>query len=161
MVNNKIFFVVDEAHYVKKIGGPWASAVLQASKYAVKRCVLTGTPLPHSYADLYNLFDILWPNQNPIDHSTRLMIEHLQKKKDEEEIDKLIEDKIGPLFFRVRKKDLGLSPQIFNEPIIIQMKEYEKYLYDSIMNRIRLFSRRDYQYEREVLEKLARDTSAR
>lgn len=156
MVNNNIFFIVDEAHYVKKLGGPWASAVLQTSKYAKRRCVLTGTPLPHSYADLYNLFDILWPNQFPVDHKTRLQIDHLSKNSNVERINDIIEEKIGSLFYRVRKIDLGLGPQIFNEPIIISMKEKEKYLYDSIMNRLRLFSRNDYKYERDVLEKLAR-----
>lgn len=156
MINNNIYFIVDEAHYIKKLGGPWANAVLQASKYAKQKCVLTGTPLPHSYKDLYNLFDILWPDISPIDHNTRVRINNLISTNRESEINDIVEEKIGPLFYRVRKSELGLGPQIFNDPITIPMKENEKFLYDSIMNRVKIFSRNDYLVERTALERLIR-----
>ena len=49
-------FVIDEAHYIKRLDASWANAVLRISPYAKNRCVLTGTPMPHSYKDLYNIF---------------------------------------------------------------------------------------------------------
>jgi superfamily II DNA or RNA helicase len=156
MQRNDIYFVVDEAHYVKRLGGPWANAVLEASQYANKRCVLTGTPLPHSYTDLYNIFDVLWPNQFPIELSTRIYVENLIKEKNDSKINEIVEEKIGPLFYRVRKKDLGLAPQHFNSPIKIEMKEHEKYLYDSVMQRISQFDRNNYMHEKETLDRLKR-----
>ncbi|MBK7620146.1 MAG: hypothetical protein IPJ10_12580 [Flavobacteriales bacterium] len=43
------------------MGGSWASAVLSTAPHATYRCILTGTPIPKSYSDLYNLFEFLWP----------------------------------------------------------------------------------------------------
>ena len=45
----KFYFVVDEAHYVKQLGGAWASAVLHVARHASRRVVLTGTPFPQSF----------------------------------------------------------------------------------------------------------------
>ena len=58
------FFVVDEAHYIKRIGGSWANSLLRISEHAQFRCILTGTPIPNSYTDLFNQFDFLWPKEN-------------------------------------------------------------------------------------------------
>ena len=61
----RFYLVVDEAHYIKQIGGEWAEAVLNVTSYATRRCVLTGTPFPRGYADSFNLFDVLWPESLP------------------------------------------------------------------------------------------------
>ena len=62
----RFLFVVDEAHYIKKIDGEWANAVLNVARYAKIRCILTGTPFPQSYADAFNCFDVLWPRSAPL-----------------------------------------------------------------------------------------------
>ena len=46
---SRSFLVVDEAHYIKQIEGKWAKAVLSLAPDAKYRCILTGTPSPHSY----------------------------------------------------------------------------------------------------------------
>lgn len=57
--------VIDEAHYIKQLNGEWASAVLRVGRYAKFRCVLTGTPIPRSYTDVFNMMDYLWPAVPP------------------------------------------------------------------------------------------------
>lgn len=56
--------VIDEAHNIKKEDGVWASSCIRLAKYASARVILTGTPAPNGYEDLYNLFKFLYPERN-------------------------------------------------------------------------------------------------
>ena len=116
----KFYFVVDEAHYVKQPGGAWATAVLNVAKFAARRAVLTGTPFPLGFSDAFNLFDILWPESNPIPDQDRHRIEYLAQKEQYQEAQIRLSKAIGPLFYRVRKSDLGLAPQNFHPPMKIE-----------------------------------------
>jgi len=140
----KAFLVVDEAHYVKQIDGNWANSVLSISEYAKYRCVLTGTPLPRSYTDVFNLFDFLWPHNEPIDSNTKIRIRIREENNDTTSAKEVLKETIGPLFYRVRKSELGLIPPIFHPPYVLQMNEYEKLIYDAIQNKIRNYSKQDY-----------------
>lgn len=53
---NKTMLIVDEAHRIKNPDGAWGKNIVEISKEAVSRVVLTGTPAPNGYQDLYNLF---------------------------------------------------------------------------------------------------------
>jgi len=152
----EIFLVIDEAHYIKRIEGNWARAVLNLSKYAKFRCVLTGTPMPRSYTDIFNLFDFLWPDNNPIDINTKIKIQQLEEKNKNEEIRKILKRNIGPLFYRVRKSELRLRSPIFHEPVVLKMNQYEKRLYDAIENRIMEYSREDNLRNISLVKKLRR-----
>ena len=58
--NNKVMVVLDEAHKAKNSsGGVIAQAVLEMSKYSKSRIVLTGTPAPNGYEDIYNMMHSL------------------------------------------------------------------------------------------------------
>src|ERR1019366_9095015 len=149
-------FVVDEAHYIKQLEGAWANAVLTVAQYARVRWILTGTPFPHSYADAFNYFDVLWPRCSPISQHDRIRITNdIQKKKDVDAA-YLLNSRIGPLFYRVRKRDLGLAPQDFRPPMMIQMNKHERHVYDSIAEKIRNLSIEDDFQEYELLIRLRR-----
>ena len=63
--NNRVMVVLDEAHKAKNSsGGIIAQAVLDMSRYSKARIVLTGTPAPNGYEDIYNMFKFIWPNKN-------------------------------------------------------------------------------------------------
>lgn len=149
-------FVVDEAHYIKQTDGAWANAVLTVAQYAKVRWILTGTPFPHSYADAFNYFDVLWPRCSPISQHDRIRItSDIQKKKDVDAA-QLLNSRIGPLFYRVRKRELGLAPQDFRPPMMIQMNKHERHVYDSIVEKIRNLSIGDDYQEFELLTRLRR-----
>ncbi|MFA5136147.1 MAG: DEAD/DEAH box helicase [Patescibacteria group bacterium] len=154
--NVKAFLVVDEAHYIKQVNGNWANAVLKVAEYAVYRCILTGTPLPNSYTDLFNIFDFLWPDNIPIniENKTKLII--LEKNKDYQSAQEILDPVIGPLFYRVRKSELGLKPQKFHSPNLIQMNKYERIVYDAIINKIRNYSKDDYLKNIDFVNNLRR-----
>lgn len=136
--------VVDEAHYIKQLGGAWAGAVLKIAKYAKVRWVLTGTPFPHTYLDAFNEFDILWPKCSPLTEEDRTNIESSIRRNKSTDAIRLLNKRIGPLFYRVRKRDLGLAPQDFRKPIRIQMNEHERNIYDAILLRIKDLSRDEF-----------------
>jgi SNF2 family DNA or RNA helicase len=140
----KFFLVLDEAHYIKQLDGIWANAVLRIGEYAKIRCVLTGTPFPQGYADAFNLFEVLWPNNSPITSDDRIRIQSLSKKNRTLEAAEILDRAISPLFYRVRKSDLGLAPQEFHSPIMIKMNRYEQLGYDAVVDRLKHLSKEDY-----------------
>ncbi len=152
----EIFLVIDEAHYIKKIEGNWAKSVLDISNYATFRCVLTGTPMPRSYTDVFNLFDFLWPNHKPIDQSTKIRIQQFEEEKKAEEIKNILKEKTAPLFYRVKKSELGLYPQTFHEPTLLKMNRGERMLYSAITNRIKEYSQTDYLKNVDLIKILQR-----
>lgn len=152
--NVKVFLVIDEAHYIKQIGGEWSKAVLDLAPYAKYRCILTGTPLPKSFTDVFNLYDFLFPNTPPFDSYNKSKIMVLEKEKKDEEVKSIFQEKAEPLSFRVRKKDLGLIPAIFHPPVLVEMNKYEKILYDAIVKKIKHYSLDDYLKNIDLVTKL-------
>ncbi len=152
----KFYFIVDEAHYIKQLDGAWANAVLNVARHAVRRTILTGTPYPQSYADAFNLFDVLWPERSPISNKNRQKVQYLTQKNRLPEAAEILKEAVGPLFYRVRKPDLGLAPQIFHPPIQVKMNSYERLVYDSILDKIRELSQSDYIRNLDLLMRLRR-----
>ena len=152
----RFFFVVDEAHYIKQLDGAWANAVLNVTQFAERRCVLTGTPFPRTYSDAFNLFDVLWPHCPPMSENDRIKIEVLTQQKNDAEAVATLSQTIGPLFYRVRKRDLGLAPQEFHPPILVPMAKYERRIYDAILDRVRSLSKEDYFRDIDLLMRIRR-----
>lgn len=148
------FLIIDEAHYIKQLGGSWANSLLEIGKKAAFKGVLTGTPIPKSYKDLFNLFDFLWEENSPLNQEVKIQIDNWERKKENEKVKALLEKQIGALFYRVRKKDLGLIPAVFHDPLIVPMKEIEKSIYDSIKAKIFELNQSDYFRNEDILNKL-------
>lgn len=148
--------VVDEAHYIKQLDGAWATAVLSIAKYAKIRWILTGTPFPHSYVDAFNVFDVLWPHCSPINQDDRLKIENYVQRKQAADAVKVLNSCIGALFYRVRKKDLGLAPQDFRRPMLIQMNKHERRIYDAVLVKIRNLAKEDFFRDYDLMLRLQR-----
>jgi SNF2 family DNA or RNA helicase len=151
-----VFLVVDEAHYFKQVGGSWSTCLLKIAEKAAFRCALTGTPIPKSYKDIFNLFDFLWLNDSPLSEKDKIQIDNWEKQKNNLAVKELLNEKIGPLFYRVRKKDLGLKPAIFHEPIIMKMNTYEQVVHDYIKAKIHQLTEDEYFNNEDILSKLWR-----
>ena len=152
----RFYFVVDEAHYIKQLDGAWANAILSLAPHAVRRCILTGTPFPRSYTDAFNLFDVLWPNGSSIPNPQRHRIEWHTARREFEQAAGILDVTIGPLFYRVRKEDLGLAPQIMHPPIQVRMNPNERRIYDAVLGRIRNLSELDSRQTVDLLFRLRR-----
>lgn len=153
-INTNVFLIIDEAHYIKQLGGSWANSIMEIGKKATFKGVLTGTPIPKSYKDLFNLFDFLWQENSPLSDDDKIQINIWEKNKKNENVKELLDSQIGSLFYRVRKKDLGLIPAVFHQPIIVKMKGVEKAIYEAVKAKIFELDQSDYFRNENILQKL-------
>jgi len=152
----RFYFVVDEAHYIKQLDGAWANSVLNVAQHAMRRCILTGTPFPRRFSDAFNLFDVLWPQGSAIPPPQRLLIERHTERREFDKAASVLEETIGPLFYRVRKNDLGLAEQIFHAPVRVKMNPHERRIYDAVIGHIRDLSELDSHKTTDLVMQLRR-----
>lgn len=130
---NKTMVVVDEAHRIKNPEGVWGRSVTEISKEAVSRVILTGTPVPNGYQDIFNLYKFIYPfkfkeilklhyhNLEDMTNNTSPESERVQELK----------KNISPYFIRIKKKDLKLPP-VEEKYVSIEMDSYQREIYDFI-----------------------------
>ncbi|MEK6211790.1 MAG: DEAD/DEAH box helicase [Pseudomonadota bacterium] len=125
---NRVMVVLDEAHKIKNTeGGIWADAILQLAPTAAARVVLTGTPAPNGYQDLYNLFNFIWPGQNVLKFDLGHLRDMSQTPFDRRA--DILVNNIAPYFIRIRKSDLGLPAPIENAPIEVTLGDRQERIY--------------------------------
>jgi len=108
---HKILLVIDESHNIKRFdGGVWSSALLTIAPHATRRAILSGTPMPNGYIDLWSQMTFLWPGK-------QLLGERNAYKNRCDNVDQQdnIKKDIRPFFHRVKKTDLNLPEPIFNK----------------------------------------------
>lgn len=129
--NNKVMVVLDEAHKIKNVeGGAQATAALAISKYCSSRVVLTGTPAPNGYEDLYNLYKFIWPTKEIIKFKVN-QLQDISKRQDKERVRSLIQS-ISPFFIRIRKSDLNLPKAITHPAVHVKLGRHQQNIYDAI-----------------------------
>lgn len=148
--NNQVMVVLDEAHKIKNAKGAiTATSTLRLAQHAKARVVLTGTPAPNGYEDLFNLFKFIWPNREIVKFSLS-QLENMSKSIEDERVPSLIEQ-ITPYFIRVKKSDLNIPPAI-TKVVNVPMTESHRTIYDIIENRIipTLNSSTDIQFIKKI-----------
>lgn len=129
--NHQVMVVLDEAHKIKNTsGGVTATGVLDIATYCASRVVLTGTPAPNGYEDLYNLYKFIWPTKKVIPFEV-YQLKDMSKAQSDARVESLLQA-IEPFFIRVKKSDLGIPPAIDNPPVIVPMGEIQRRIYDII-----------------------------
>lgn len=129
--HNKVMVVLDEAHKAKNsAGGITAQAVLDLAPYCRARVVLTGTPAPNGYEDLYNMFRFIWPTKNVIGFQVN-QLRDMSAHQGDNRISRLINN-IAPYFIRIRKSDLNIPPATVHLPIRVPMSPFQQRIYDYI-----------------------------
>ncbi|MGI5091306.1 DEAD/DEAH box helicase [Treponema socranskii] len=148
--NNRVMVVLDEAHKAKNSsGGVIAQAVLDMSRYSKSRIVLTGTPAPNGYEDIYNMFKFIWPNKNVLGFEVN-QLRDITVTGDTARVTRLI-DNISPYFIRIRKSDLNIPPATVHPPLFVPMGPLQQRIYDFI----------EKKYMDEFMADGATDTSSR
>lgn len=130
---NKAMVVVDEAHRIKNPEGVWGKSIVEIGKEARSRAILTGTPVPNGYEDLFNLFQYLYPfRYKDILHFHYGNLVEMTKSA---ELDaprvKELTDNISPYFIRIKKSDLKLPP-VRDRVIEVAMGERQREIYDYV-----------------------------
>ncbi|WP_240624907.1 DEAD/DEAH box helicase [Staphylococcus debuckii] len=131
IINKNVLVVFDEVHRIKSTTGKRAGAALRITENAKYMVALTGTPIPNGYIDIYNLLNLLYPN----DYKKFFgFTETLLKNPDTNEM-KMINDKIQPFFTRTTKEELNVPKQ--NKDIIIDVyaDENEQELFKILLSK--------------------------
>jgi SNF2 family DNA or RNA helicase len=104
LIDSKTLLVFDEVHRIKSIKGIRANSARKIGNNAKYRVVLTGTPIPNGYIDLYNMLNILFTDE----YETFFDFdEHfLNQAKEDGEKQQIISNTIFPFFCRTSKDDL-------------------------------------------------------
>ena len=131
----RVLMVLDEAHYIKGLNKTWSNAILGLAKYSPVRVALTGTPMPQKYKDLYNIFNFISPDDEIFSLTDQIELDKAEKKENFDFIRSRVNERINPLFYRVRKSELGLKDQIKTE-VFVDMNTNERLIYDSVKMKI-------------------------
>lgn len=120
LVSHQTLLVFDEVHKVKAINGRRAMAALEVSKHATYTIAMTGTPIPNTYLDLYNLLHILYDEEYKefFGFEIPFLRDPLPTEME------IINERIQPFFCRTTKKELQVPEP--NEDIIYDVKVSEK-----------------------------------
>lgn len=130
---NRTMVVVDEAHRIKNPDGIWGKAVTEISKEARARVILTGTPIPNGYQDIFNLYKFIYPYKykDIIGFHYQNLQEMTAKVELESPRIQQLKNNLAPYFLRIKKEDLKLPPT--EEKIVyVDMNPLQKELYGLI-----------------------------
>jgi len=130
---NKTMVVVDEAHRIKNPEGVAGQSVVEISKEAKSRIILTGTPLPNGYQDIYNLYKFIYPYKYKeiIKFHYHNLEDMTYKSLPDSERVRELKNNLSPFFIRIKKDDLKLPP-IKENIIQIEMGRNQREIYDFI-----------------------------
>ena len=108
IMDKHTLLVFDEVHKVKRVKsddvGEYARNALRLAADACYVVAMTGTPIPNSYTDIYNLLHILFPNEYDEFFDFNLTMLRHPSSTDVS----MINDKLQPFFCRTTKEQLGV-----------------------------------------------------
>ena len=104
LIDEKTLLIFDEVHKIKRIGGEYASHALRIAANASYVIAMTGTPIPNSYSDIYNMLHLMFPDE--YDDFFRFDTQFLDKPTEDEL--ETINNALYPFFCRTSKKELGV-----------------------------------------------------
>lgn len=106
IIDERTLLVFDEVHRVKNPEGVQANSALAISYRPIYKIVLTGTPIPNGYVDIYNMLNILYTEE--YDNYFNWDYKSLQSVSSNKA--NLINRKIYPFYWRTNKKELEVPP---------------------------------------------------
>lgn len=133
LLDDKSILVFDEIHKIKRIDGEYAKASLAIAQYATYVVAMTGTPIPNSYQDIYNLLHILYFEE--YDDFFGFSPNHL--KNADASTMKTINAKLQPFFCRTTKQQLAVPPANSDSIIPVKASESETKLFRTLLKKHR------------------------
>ncbi|MGN6215419.1 MAG: DEAD/DEAH box helicase [Solirubrobacterales bacterium] len=114
---------LDESHRVKSgHAAVTAAAALDLAGVAVRRDIMSGTPLPHSPEDLRPQLDFLWPGQ-------RVLPDLRVTSEADPDVIAEVERALRPLYVRTTKEELEL-PRLDVQPMSVDLGPLQRELYE-------------------------------
>lgn len=152
--------IIDEAHKIKNPNAAVTVAVLEITKYAQSRIILTGTPMPNGYEDLFSLAKTFSPYKNIIPYNF-IQLKQITKSNASFEQAAIIRDSIAPYYSRISKKYLiekgELMPPQYNF-IYCDMSKDQEELYQKLNQ---FSGKLDDNVDEDILDALKKAISIR
>jgi len=138
MKTKKVMMVIDESHHIKRFSekASFANAMIELGKGAKSRYILSGTPMPRDFADLWSQITFLWPNSDILGSRTtyKRILERIDAASE-------ISNRINFLWTRVRNSQLesDLPTILPHKTDFIPMSQNQEEIYRSLENNILKF----------------------
>lgn len=130
--NRNTLLIIDEGHKEKNPNAQITQAVLEITKYAKARIILTGTPMPNGYEDLFSLMNIYSPYEKLLPFSYSQLQSFTKNGASERDEIKIMES-IKPYYSRVSKKYLLETKELL-APIVnivpVELSDKQVMLYE-------------------------------
>ena len=129
--HNKVLMILDESHNIKnmsaflhKKSGKIAESIINLAPSATRRFILSGTPMPNRWDDIWTQFNFLWPLMEILD--TAQYFKDFTKTR--QELGPNYKQIIDPLFTRIAKNTLELNePEFIVVPCPLRPKQQKIY----------------------------------
>ena len=102
------------------------------------------------------MFRLLYPDGDVVTPQERVRIRQAGERGNHEKARACLKPAIDGLFYRVRKRDLNLTNQVFEPPRRVTMRPLERELYACITKRISELEATGRHYDTETLLRLRR-----
>lgn len=125
--------VFDEVHRIKGVGKVYATNAIEIAEEANHVITMTGTPIPNTYADIYNNLHILFPYEYDtlFGFSPNFLKNPNQLQKED------INQKLKPFFCRTSKEDLHVPTANEDDIIHITSTDIENKLFNIVYSKYR------------------------
>lgn len=140
---------LDESHRIKAGHvGVTASAAIDLAEVAVRRDILSGTPLPHSPEDLRPQLEFLWPGQRILP-DLRIVADSPAATLED------VERAVKPLYVRTTKTELDL-PELKLVRVPVELGPLQRELYDVLRSEAARTAGGMGQHDRRFFRQLGR-----
>ncbi|WII08441.1 SNF2-related protein [Methanomassiliicoccales archaeon LGM-DZ1] len=140
-IDDRTMLVFDEVHRIKAIGGKRAEGAVPIARNSKYTIVMTGTPIPNNYADVYNFLHILYGDD--YDDYFVLGPKELSELKGADAKD--FNKKLQPFYCRTTKNKLNVPPANMDNVLSLTASAKEndlfRKLHESKMNPLVLMVR--------------------
>lgn len=133
LVSGKCLLVYDEVHRVKSVDGTRATIAKDIAYSSKRTIVMTGTPIPNGYRDIYTMLNILYKDE--YNDFFGYKPHELEKLTNETADD--INSRLLPFYCRTSKKDLGVPEANPDEIISLDVTDREQRLFELLSSAYR------------------------
>lgn len=124
-IDDRTMLVFDEVHRIKAIDGKRASGVIPVSDNSKYTMVMTGTPIPNDYSDVYNFLHILF--KDDYDDYFQMTPKDLSVLEGQDALD--FNRRLQPFFCRTTKNKLNVPPAERDHTVSVNASDMENDLF--------------------------------
>ena len=128
--NHRFMVIIDESHHIKNPQAVQTRAIMEISRVAHKRMILTGTMMPNNIMDLWSQFTFLYPNMQLLGSLDQFTFDSQEPDSSDR-----IRNKLAPFFTRVSKSMLNLRPPEISR-MQVKMSDIQQKIYNTVAGHI-------------------------